>query len=200
VDWILATNLAVGALLAMLGGMATQLVVRWVSRRDAKQALITALTAEILCARESLSASLSGFRDSLRASNPPTPTTFSTPTIIYYANAGRLGDLRDYDLIEHIVDVYSSINDLCNESLRYQGIANSAVELSQLNAIHMDATVTHVKAIKLHTRLSKLSSGGDRSPMLLDIEAESKELSERYHSQIEAGNIHEILEHEWSDA
>jgi hypothetical protein len=196
-DIVLATNLVFGALLAMLGGMATHLVVRWLSRRDAKNVLISALTAELFNARESLSSSLAGFRDSLRKGDPPTPTTFATPIHIYAANASQLGQLRDYDLIEHVVDVYSSLDDLSKESLRYQGIANHDIPLQQLNAIHMDATITHFKVISLHRKLAKSDHA---PPLLLDIESESTNLFHQYHSQIEGGRINEILNHAWSDA
>ena len=196
-DLVLAANLVFGALLAMFGGMTTNLVKGWLSRRDAKTVLISALTAELLCARESLSASLAGFRDSMRKGDPPTPTTFSYSTIIYRSNASQLGQLRDYSLIEHVVDVYSSLDDLSNEADRYRGIPNSQIPLDEFNAVHMQATITHFKVIKLH---EKLSAGKHEPPLLLDIEEDSKILFSDYHSKLQAGQIDLILSHEWSDA
>ena len=196
-DLVLAANLVFGALLAMFGGMATNLVMRCISRRDAKNVLISALTAELFCARESLSASLAGFRESMKKGDPPTPTTFTYPTIIYRSNASQLGQLRDYSLIEHVVDVYSSLDDLSRESEKYKGIPNGDIPLDQFNAIHMEATITHVKVIKLH---EKLSAGKHEPPLLLDIEATSKDFFKDYHSKLEAGQINLILGKKWSDA
>ena len=196
-DLVLAANLIFGALLAMFGGMVTHLVTQWLAKRDAKTILVSALTAELFCARESMSADLAGFRDSLRKGDPATPTAFSYSTTIYQSYAAQLGQLRDYALIEHIVDVYSSLHDINRDCARYVGVPNSDISLSEFNAIHMDATITHMKVIKLHTKLAK---SGHAPPMLLDVENDSKQLFQDYHTKLEAGQIDKILGHQWSDA
>src|SRR5687768_14414754 len=99
--------LLLGAALALLGGIITQLIFWRASLSHSRDALLTAFLAELKIIRENLGSSVAGYRESLQANNPPTPTVFVTPTPIFNANAGHLGQLRDTDLVEHLVEVYS---------------------------------------------------------------------------------------------
>lgn len=190
--------LLLGAALALLGGVVTQLIFWCASLAHNKNALLTAFRAELRIIRDDIGSSLAGYRDSLRQNDPPTPAVFALPTPIFSSNAGHLGQLRDTDLVEHIVEVYSSLQALSEQAVLYKGIPNSNISLSDLNSIHLDATTTHVAVMKLHNRLTNVPLNGQIN--LNDTEIESRKHLAENAKLIEAGEIRVILTREWHDA
>nr|CAS02920.1 putative integron gene cassette protein [uncultured bacterium] len=190
--------LLLGAALALLGGVFTQSIFWHAYLAHSKNALLSAFRAELRIIRGTLGSSLAGYRNSLRAGDPPTPTVFSQPTPVFGANAGHLGQLRDPDLIEHIVEVYSSLQSLSEQASLYKGAENSAVNPRDLNAMHLSATIAHVQIMKLHNRLTKIPSTGKIN--LDQIEVESQEHFAEHAKLLEAGQIDVILSKRWHDA
>ena len=190
--------LLLGAALALFGGVVTQFIFWRVSLSYSKDALLTAFRAELRVIRGNLSSDLAGYRDSLRINDPPTPTVFSLPTPVFSANAGHLGQLRDNDLVEHIVEVYNSIQSLSEQAMLYKGINNSALNLRDLNSIHLAATTTHVQVMKLHNRLTNVPLNGKIN--LDDTEVESRKYFTDDVKLLEAGQIRTILDRTWHDA
>ena len=190
--------LLLGAALALLGGMITQFIFWRAYLAHSKDALLSAFRAELRIVRGNLGSHLAGYRDSLRANNPPTPTVFSFQTPIFNANAGHLGQLRDADLVEHIVEVYSSMQSLSEEADLYKGVANATIDLNDLNSVHLSATTTHVQVMKLHNRLINVLPDGKIS--LDETEVESRALSAENAKLLEAGQIRVILGRSWHDA
>jgi hypothetical protein len=190
--------LLLGAALALLGGVITQFIFWRVSLAHSKNALLSAFRAELRTIRGNLGSSLAGYRDSLRANDPPTPTVFLQPTPVFNANAGHLGQLRDPDFVEHIVGVYSSLNSLSEQAALYKGVANSAINPDELNAVHLAATTTHVQVMKLHNRLTNVPPNGKIN--LDHAEVESREHFAEHVKLLEAGQIGVILGKRWHGA
>jgi hypothetical protein len=190
--------LLLGAVLALLGGVITQLIFWHVSLTHNKDALITAFRAELRIIRDNMGSAIAGYRDSLRQNDPPTPTVFALPTPVFSSNAGHLGQLRDTDLVEQIVEVYSSLQALSEQAVLYKGIENSAISLSDLNSVHLSATTTHVQVMKLHNRLTNVPPNGKIN--LDDIEVESRDHFASNAKLLEAGQIRVILAKQWHDA
>lgn len=190
--------LLLGAALALIGGFVTQLIFWRLSLRHSKNTLLTAFRAELGVIRGSLGSEIAGYRDSLRINEPPTPTAFSRPTPIFTANAGHLGQLRDDDLVGHIVEVYNSVQALSEQAMLYKGIENSSLDLQDLNSIHLTATTTHVQVMKLHNRLTDVRPEGKIN--LDETEAESRKYFADHFKLLEAGQIHTILNRTWHDA
>jgi hypothetical protein len=190
--------LLLGAVLALLGGVITQFTFWRVSLNHSKNALLSALRAELRIIRGNLGSSLAGYRNSLRANDPPTPTVFSQPTPVFNANAGHLGQLRDPDLVEHIVEVYNSLQALAEQAALYKGVANFAINPDELNSVHLSATTTHVQVIKLHNRLTNVPPTGKIN--LDSTEVESREHFAEHVRLLEAGQIEVILGKRWHGA
>lgn len=190
--------LLVGALLALLGGVVTQFLFWRTSLSHTKNSLHAAFRAELKVIRENIGSSLAGYRDSLRNNIPPTPTVFSMQIPVFNANAGHLGQLRDIDLIEHIVEVYNSLQQLVEQASIHKGTSNEVIKLDELNSVHMSATIAHVMVIKLHNRLTAVPANGTINKD--NIEIQSRKYLEEYKGLLEAGKIDVILKRTWSDA
>jgi hypothetical protein len=188
----------VGAILALLGGVVTQFLFWRASLSHTKNSLLAAFRAELKVIRENIGTSLNGYRDSLRKNTPPTPTAFSMQTPVFNANAGHLGQLRDIDLVEHIVEVYNGLQQLAEQASQYKGTSNGVIKLDELNSIHMSATTAHVMVMKLHNRLTDVPPNGKINKD--DIEVQSSKYLEEYKGLLEAGKIDVILKRTWHDA
>jgi len=192
------TPLLLGAALALLGGMLTQFIFLRIALANAKSALLSAFRAELGVIRGNLGSSIAGYRESLRANDSPTPTVFSLPTPIFSANAGSLGQLRDNDLVEHIAEVYNSLQDLAEQAAMYKGVLNSSIELRDLNSVHLSATITHVQVMKLHNRLTNVSANGKIN--LDDTEIESRTKFAEDAKLVGDGKMLVVLARQWHDA
>ena len=190
--------LLVGAVLALLGGVITQFIFWRASLSNASEALLSAFRAELRVIRGNLSSSLAGYRLSLRENDPPTPSVFALPTPVFNANAGQLGQLRDNDLVEHIVEVYGCLQALSEQASLYKGISGAAIALRELNGVHIDATAAHISVMKLHNRLAGAPSA---SQVNLDAsEIESREHFAEHVKLLDAGQIGVAYNKKWSDA
>jgi hypothetical protein len=187
-----------GALLALFGGVLTQLIFWRISLAHSKEMLISAFRAELKNIRGTLGATLAGYRDSLRANDPPDPTVFSLPTPVFNASVGNLGQLRDADLVEHIVGFYSGLLSLSEEACRYQGIANAEIKPRDLNYVHLSATTVHVQVMDLHDRLNNIRAEA-RLP-ISDAEVESRTLFTQHAKLLEADGLSVILDQSWYEA
>lgn len=189
--------LLIGAALALLGGIITQFISWRISLSHAKEVLIIAFRAELKIIRENIGTSLSGYRLSLLDGTTPRPNVFATQTPVFNANAGHLGQLRDSDLVEHIVEVYSTLHGLTERSASFSNIPSAAIELRDLNEIHMGASITHVQVMNLHNRLTGVPTGGQTN--LNDSEVESREHLLDIDRHLKCGEIDVILNKRWCD-
>jgi hypothetical protein len=190
--------LLIGAALALLGGFFTQFVFWRIGLKHSRDILLIALRAELRVLRDNIGTSLKGYRLSFLNSMTPKPNVFAAPSPVFDANAGNLGQIRDNDLVEHIVEVYSSLHDLRERSASFSGVPNTSIELRDLNEIHMFATATHVQVMKLHNRLLEVPPDGQINQN--NTEAESRKLLEEFQNHLDSGNINAILNKRWGDA
>jgi hypothetical protein len=197
-DQVTTMPILLGAALALIGGMITQFIFLRVSLSHTKKALLSAFRAELRIIRDNMGASLGGYRKSLELGELPAPTVFAIPTPVFDANAGQLGQLRDIDFVEHIVEVYNSVQSLAEQAKVYKVTASSEISQQDLNSIHLYATVTHVQVMKLHNRLTKVSPNGKIN--LDETEVESRKLSAEHAALLDAGQINRILNKRWGDA
>jgi len=191
-------SLLVGAAFAMTGGFIAQFVVWAISLKHTKEALRIALRAELKSIRENLGTELQGYRDSLRMSDPPTPTVFARHMPIFLANASNLGQLRDNDLVEQIVEVYSGLQDLTDRANQYKNVSNASIGHSQLNEIQFSATAAHVSVMKLHNTMCNVPQKGKLSRD--NTEVESRRLLAEIRDLHLQGKMSDAWEKVWTDS
>lgn len=186
--------LLLGAALALLGGIITQLIFWRASLSHNKTALLTAFRAELKVIRGNLGSSIAGYRESLQANDPPTPTVFVTSTPVFDANAGNLGQLKDTDLVEHIVEVYSGLHALSELACLFKNITNTSILLSDFNSVHLSATTAHLQVMNLHNRLTGI--GKDKESFDY-VELDTRKHFAENTSLLQAGKISVILAKRW---
>lgn len=187
-----------GAALALIGGVVTQLAFWLLSLRHTRKTLETALRAELKVIRERLGSTLAGYRDSLRANDPPKISVFSFPSPVFDSNAGNLGQLHNKDFVEHVVEVYSAIHALRCLSDAHSNSTKDSLELRDYNEMHMDATTTHVQVIKLHNRFLGITALNGIN--VDETEVESREFVKELNDLVSNGNFGQALQKSWAGA
>jgi hypothetical protein len=151
--WEKITPILIGAALSMFGGLITQGIFIWLNRRHERNTLFVAIKTELKTLRENLGGRLRGLRDTLHRQEVYRLEDFVLPMPIFDANAGKLGQLGDIDLIEHVVEVYDNLYALSSRAKFFERIPNERIDLRDLNEIHLSATTSHLMVMKLHNRL-----------------------------------------------
>ena len=167
-------SLIVGAALAATGGLGAQLIVNFKTKTDQKKALLVGLTSELKVMRKDLDTHIGGIRQTFQKEKQlPRPDALSVSTVVFDANAGALGKLGDPDLVEHLVEVYSTIHHLRDEANWFKAFPNSSLDRPTIEFYHFQATSAQLSVMKLHNRLSR---GKDTGPHNIhDSEKETRE-------------------------
>lgn len=181
----------IGGALTLVGGLVSQGLFLWLNRRHERATLLVALRSELKLTRENIGANVQGFRDSLRSGEAPSADVFILTTPIFDANAGRLGQLQDLDLVEQIVETYDSLKSLAGRASLLKRLT-----LRDQNEIHMSATISHLQVMKLHNRLHGLTLPVNQS----ETEKETRKFVDELVRDLASGKISEILSRVWTDA
>lgn len=170
--WTLIT----GAGLAATGGLITQLFLNWKMKRDTKKALLIALTAELKVMREGFDTHIAGLRITLtRETRLPRPDAFNVSTVVFDANAGSLGNLRDSDLIVQLVEAYSTVHKLKRNAGRFSAFTNEQITRQSVLEHHTSATLAQLAVMQLHNRMTHGKDSGPRN--IWGTEAETRTLT-----------------------
>lgn len=176
-------TLLFGAALAASGGLITQLILNSKTKKDAKKALLVGITSELQVMRQDFITHIVGVRVSLRDDEQlPRPDDFSASTVVFDANAGSLGQLGDPDLVEHLVQVYSTVHHLKDEANRFRSTPNNLLQRYDVEVYHSTATTTHLGVMKLHNTLSRGKDSGPHN--IHDTEEETRELVKVWHERL----------------
>ena len=190
--------LLLAAVLALAGGIITQLIASLWMVRHKRLALRAALISELGIVRESLGSALTAYRRALRSNGQPMPADLSVSTPVFDANAGQLGLLGRIGLISHVVATYSSIKTLGEKAKLFGSINTDGAPVFVFNNVHCYATATHIQVIKLHNYLlGRIPSG---QFLVGDVEFESVKVMERDSALMKSGQYHVIMERRWTDA
>lgn len=190
--------LLIAAVLALVGGIVTQLIASFVRESRKESALRAALIAELGMVREDLGSALATYRRELRNNGRPMPVDFAVCTPVFDANAGEIGLLGKIGLISCVVTTYSSVKTLSEKAKLFSSVNTDGAPIFVFNNLHCYATLTHIQVIKLHSALIGLASNGDRFKG--EVELESVKIMDRDSVLMDAGQYHVIMERRWNDA
>ena len=182
----------IGAGVALVGGLLSQSIFLVVARKHEHNVLLAALRAELRVLREDLGASVGGFRESLRKGEWPTPSAFIIATPVFDANVGSLGRLRDLDLVDQIVETYTTVKSATEDANRMREL--SVRLLADFNDMHLRATFAHLLVMKLHNRLL-----GHVSPVSqTTTEAETRAFVAKLPEPMNATAMGTLRDHRWT--
>jgi len=146
-------ELLVGLFLGVVATLVTNFIWDLVKENQKKGVLLVGLASEVKVIREDLSTHLMGMRDDLKNNLNPRPDGFLTSPVIFTANAGTLGLFGDCDFVDHLVETYSSLNSLVNQSHFFERFTNDQISRELICENHVFATSVHLQVINLHKRL-----------------------------------------------
>lgn len=189
------SGMVVTAALTLAASVIAQAIFWAVTLRHRRQTIVAALRAELKVLRGTISSDVEGYRASLRKGDPPTPTVFAYPTSVFDSAVGNLGQVRDDDLVEHIVETYTMIKSLSEDANAYRNIGNADISLSELNEVYLSAVSTQVSILKLHNRLK----GQPYSDVDDDSESETLRDLAKHGDELQTEGIHRLLDRKWSE-
>lgn len=152
-DEVQISQMMLGVGLGSFATLTTNFIWNFVKENQKKGVLLVGLTSEIKVIREDFSTHLMGMRDDLNNDLNPRPDDLEISRLIFTANAGNLGLFGNSDFVDHLVETYSSLNSLINQSHFFKRFTNDQISRDLICEYHVVATSVHLKVLKLHKRL-----------------------------------------------
>jgi len=149
----LIQNLIIAAAVGSLFTLITEKIWDIGKETQKKGALLIGLASEVKVIREDLSTHLMGMREDLKNDLNPRPDDLEVSPLIFTANAGNLGLFDNSDFVDHLVETYSSLNSLINQSHFFKRFPNDQISRDLICEYHVFATSVHLQVINLHKRI-----------------------------------------------